>query len=265
MPEIGWTEKLANQWSEYRPPSRPSSSEVDIFESYIKTMPKNSSILLLGSTPEIRDLAAKYGMKITICDWSEEIFKALKLLTKDENYKEGFSKQDWREMKFTEKFDMVIGDCAITVVAYGDVGKVLENIREAVKENGLVIQRIWARNKRQDYSLDDIARIFREKPENVHWYTQMLFPVFLHYYDTENESLSGEEIYQKMQEDYEKGKISGELLELFSLVKNHKTPNNVLLKEELEKLLGKYFKITKVEYGKDDFKENSPIYIMKSK
>src|SRR4030042_5364331 len=99
-----WSLDLAKQWEKYKPPSRPTSSEVDIYEKHIKNLPKNSKILLLGSTPEIRDLAAKYKIKIVLCDWSEKICKALELLTKNE-LKEGFSKQDWRKMKFREKFD----------------------------------------------------------------------------------------------------------------------------------------------------------------
>lgn len=51
----------------------------------------------------------------------------------------------------------------------------------------------------------------------------------------------------------------------FSLVKNHKTPNNVLLKDELERLAGKYFKITQIEHGNDNFKENALVYTMKKK
>jgi len=265
MQEIGWTEKVAKEWSQYKPPSRPSASEVEIFESRIKELPESSHILLLGSTPEIRDLAAKYGLKITIVDWSEEIFKALKLLTGNKDYNEGFSKQDWREMEFSEKFDMIIGDCAITVVPYQDVEKVLNNIERALKEDGIVVQRIWVRHENQKYSLEDVVKIFKERPENLHWYTSMLFPVLLHYYDAERESLSGEELYQKMQKDYEDGKVPKELLDLFSLVRNHKTPNNVLLKKNLESLLEKYFKITNIEYGNDNFKENSSIYTMEKR
>ncbi len=265
MTKIGWTEKLAKEWRKYKPPSRPSYSEVRIYEYYIKKLPKDSKILLLGSTPEIRDIAAKYKMNVMICDWSEEIYEALKLLMSKNNPLETFSKQDWRSMHFNGKFDIVIGDAATTVVPYKDLDDVLNNISKNLKPDGVALQRIWVRYKDRIHSLQDIVKIFNKKPKNIHWYTWILFPVFLHYYYADKESLSGEEIYKNMIEDYKNGRIPKRLVELFSLVKNHKTPNNVLLKKDLERKLKKYFRIIKIEYGKDNFKRNAPIYILKKK
>jgi len=265
MAEVGWTEKVAKEWHKYQPPSRPSFSEVKIYENHIKSLPKGSSMLILGSTPEIRDLAAKYQMKVTICDWSEDVFEALKLLMMHKNQAEFFSKQDWRQMSFDEKFDMVIGDCATTVVPYSDLEKVFDNIAEKLKHGGLAVQRIWVRHPDQKYSLGDIVALFEKNPENIHWYTWNLFPVLLHYYDTEKESLSGEELYQRMSKDFEEGQIPEKLLKLFSLVQNHKTQNNVLLKERLENIIKKRFKILAVEYGNDNFRMNAPIYVLRRK
>lgn len=265
MPEVGWTERVAKEWRRYKTPSRPSRSEIIIYEKFFKQLPMGSKVLILGSTPEIRDLAAKCRMNVTICDWSEDICKALKLLMKRSNAPENFHKQDWREMNLDQSFDMIIGDCATTVVPYTDLDTVLRNIEKSLKPDGIAVQRIWVRHKDQKYSLKGIENRFVKKPWKIHWYTWMLFPVFLHYYNTEKESLSGEEMHENLKKDCNNGTVPEELVKMFSLVKNHKTSNNVLLKADLENLLKKYFIIDEVLHGKDNFRRNAPIYILRGK
>ncbi len=265
MAEIGWTEKTAQDWKRYKPPSRPAKSEVKIYDSVFAAK-KGCSVLILGSTPELRELAAKYEMKVTIVDWSEDICKALKLLMKHKNAREAFSKQDWLQMKFDEKFDMVVGDCATTVVPYAELENVLRNISNCLKPDGIAVQRIWVRyNNVQTPDLPYVRKLFESKPEHIHWYTWMLFPVFVHYYDSTNERLAGDELYQKMLADYEKGGLPKALVDLFSLVKNHKTPNNVPEKAHLESILEKYFSIVKTRWNRDCFSRNAPIYVLKAR
>ncbi len=264
MAEIGWTEKTAQDWKRYKPPSRPSRSEVKIYDSVFAAK-KGSSVLILGSTPELRELAAKYRMNVTVVDWSEDIFKALKLLMKHRNANETFSKQDWLQMKFNEKFDIIVGDCATTVVPYESLETLLGNISRCLNPDGIAVQRIWVRYNTQAYDLSYIGRLFENKPEHIHWYTWLLFPVFVHYYDTANERLSGEEMYQKMLADYEKGNLPKGLLDLFALVKNHKTPNNVPEKSNLESILNKYFMIAKRGWNRKCFSRNAPIYVLKAR
>jgi spermidine synthase len=168
-------------------------------------------------------------------------------------------------MKFDEKFDMIVGDCATTVVPYADLDTVLQNIASCLKPQGIAVQRIWVRYRKQTYPLSYIHRLLKKKPVHVHWYTSLLFPVFLHYYDTQNERLSGEDLCKKMETDFNLGHVEKSLLDLFSLVKNHKTPNNMLLKDDFEQLLGKHFTITKREYTKAQFSRNAPIYVLRRK
>ena len=99
MPTAKWSLELAKTWKKYRPPSRPSPTEVKVFEKYIKALPKNARILLLGSTPEIRNLAAKYKKNVIVSDWSEDVSKALKLIVR-KSAKEEFKKQDPHALLF---------------------------------------------------------------------------------------------------------------------------------------------------------------------
>ncbi len=259
--EIGWTEKVSKEWKKYRPPSRPSLSEVKCYENYFRRV-KGKTVLILGSTPELRDLAAKYKMDVTVVDWSEEIFHALKTLMKKRGYPEIFHKHDWRTMKLDAQFDMIAGDCATTVVPFKDLEAVLQNIATNLKPDGIAVQRIWVRHKGQQYTLKSIARAFRKKG-CIHWYTCMLFPVFLHYYDVKSESLSGQQLYGCLKKD--ESKLPKKIVDLFALVQNHKTPNNVLLKNDMESLLKKYFGIVRIEHGRDIFRNNAPVYILRKK
>ncbi|MBI2971052.1 MAG: class I SAM-dependent methyltransferase [Candidatus Aenigmarchaeota archaeon] len=261
--EIGWTEKVAKEWRRYRPPSRPSLTEVRCYEHWFRRC-KGKRVLILGSTPELRDLAAKYRMETTVCDWSEGVFSALKILMKHKDARETFVKQDWRTMQFQNQFDLIVGDCATTVVPFADLDAVLRNIAQGLDPGGVAVQRIWTRYKDQQYTPKSIASAFATKGR-AHWYTRMLFPVFLYYYSAEKESLSGQELYEKLRKDLENGTMPEKLVRLFSLVKNHKTQNNVLLRKDLEALLGKYFIILERMHGRDNFWTNAPIYVLKKK
>ena len=79
-----WKE-LAKAWDAYQPPAKPSVGEIGFFEYEIKNLlAKNKTIkaLVLGATPEFRDLLAKYKIDTTLVDVNEDSIKAMTSLMK---------------------------------------------------------------------------------------------------------------------------------------------------------------------------------------
>jgi hypothetical protein len=258
-----WAEELAKMWKEYTPPSRPSKSEMEIYEKYFRAVPKGGSVLVLGSTAEFRDLAARYKLRIVLCDWSEKNMEALGLLMKEKPHKEELSKRDWRDMDFPEKFDLIVGDAAFTVIPFEDGEKVAGRVASLLKENGVAVQRIWVRHG--DHLPDDreIAEAYKKKPKGMGTYEWMLFPVFMRTYHLDEEYGKGTEACLHLKEAVADGALPKSLYEGVKFLELHNAKTNIPRKEKLEKVLGNYFRIERIEYGNDHFSKMNPIYVLR--
>src|SRR3989344_3465836 len=62
----------SSEWRYIAEPFRPSNRELKYYENFLDTVNDKKRILLLGSTPELRDLFARYynASKIYLCDFS---------------------------------------------------------------------------------------------------------------------------------------------------------------------------------------------------
>lgn len=62
-----WEKKFARMWTNYVPPQRPSAAEIVLYTKYLRKLQKKKrekiKLLILGSTPELRDLgvSGRYG------------------------------------------------------------------------------------------------------------------------------------------------------------------------------------------------------------
>jgi hypothetical protein len=260
-----WAEELAEKWKHYTPPSRPSESEVEIYEKYFREVPAGGSVLILGSTAEFRDLAAKYKLKAVLCDWSEKNMEALGLLMKEKPHDEVFSKQDWREMDFPGKFDLVVGDAAFTVVQFEEVKKVAERVSSLLKENGVSLQRIWTRSGNERPTLEEMVARYEKKPTGIDTYGWMIMPLFMCTYHYEGEWGTGTEMMEWLDRLKAEGKLPGGLWEGMEHIRAHNAKTNVPKKETVEGVLKKYFEIIGMEHGNDHFSANTPIYVLKRK
>ena len=260
-----WGEELAREWKRFHPPSRPSKSELTIYERYIKALSKESVSLLMGSTPDIRDMFAREQKKVYVADWSKHNYNSLKYLMKEKNIEnEVFVNQDWRSMTFDIKFDFIIGDLALLVLTRKDSIKVIERISSCLKNDAKTIQRMWTRNHTKPHSLDRIIQSYRSKPPGEDLFSWLELPLLFHIYDYEKEECTAQYCYEVLVEYTKQNKIPKDILEIFEPFKHLNPPLNIPLKNQFEKSLEAYFNIEKIEYGKDCFAVNAPIYILKN-
>ena len=207
--------KLAETWKNMRHPPRPSQKNQEVYEKYIKEVSKreNPKMLVLGSTPSIRDLANKHGVDITVIDNNPRAYKALKML-KEREGDENFVKQDWEEMDIEKKFDLIMGDTALNMLKWEQYSNVIENIREHLKSDGLYVERMPSRI-RQNISENEFASwLKRLKDEFGSKFVQATsYPILL--FSTENgrEEMKFTDCGKNVKPLYEKGKISKEIYE----------------------------------------------------
>ena len=261
-----WGEELAREWKKFHPPSRPSQSELAIYWSYIKALPSDAVSMLMGSTPDIRDMFARENKKVYVVDWSENNYNALKYLMKEKDINnEIFVNKDWRTMEFDIKFDFIIGDLALLVLTRQDSIKVIERTAVCLKKDGKTMQRMWIRKHNTPYSLDNVLELYKNKPKNEDLFSWLELPLLFHIYDYRKEECTAQHCYEVIYQYYKQNKIPKEILDAFEPFKYLNPPLNIPLKEEFEKSLIQYFNIEKIENGEDCFSENASIYILKDR
>ena len=152
---LNW-QRVAIEWGDYLPPWRPSKDDLKIYEEVVSTLPRNSRILILGATPELRDLAASSGFKPVVVDFSlPMIIEMLQYTQKTNADDEIWIKSDWLSMPLEGNFDVVLGDLVLRMIESGQQEEFLKRIRKILSPTGIFV----AREHFVEESLFDLAAI----------------------------------------------------------------------------------------------------------
>jgi len=95
----------------------------------------------LGSTPEIRDMLAKYKkLDVYIIDADVPVYRAMTRLMKKNNKQEKLVVSDWLKMPFeNDSFDLSLSHGAFSVIRLKNHEKFYKNIKRVIKKDGYVV------------------------------------------------------------------------------------------------------------------------------
>jgi len=140
-----WSIALQN-WDKYTSPFRPSFGDIKNYSDTLKQYKTKKNILLLGSTPEIREVLSKLNSSVTIADFSFEMILGMlsfgKKIVQDQ---ENWIKINWMDLnKFLKSncFDLIIGDLVLRNIESNFQSKFLNDISKLLKPKGKIITRI---------------------------------------------------------------------------------------------------------------------------
>ena len=112
-----WSLFAKNVWPQISWPWRPSPQDLQFWSKYLrKIKTKNRRGIILGSTPEIRDLLARNKIETILLDRNPEMPKAMGIFMKTKGYKTKYVYGDWQRVDeyFPENyFDVVLGHAAL--------------------------------------------------------------------------------------------------------------------------------------------------------
>ena len=132
-----------NFWKNAEAPWRVSKGEIKFWEKKVKEIAKreNPRALVLGATPEIRDMLAKYkNLDVTLIDLNLQVKRAMDRAAKRKNKKEKLVKAGWLKMPLPSNyFDIVIGDGNFENIFLGKHDIFYKNIWRVVKPGGCVL------------------------------------------------------------------------------------------------------------------------------
>lgn len=263
---FNWKE-YAKTWANYTPPARPAKSDILVIGQHVKEFiahnHRTPKVMILGATPEFRDLLADYDAFVTLVDINPEMKMAMDLLVTKPNPQEIFVKSDWLSLDqklAKESFDIAIGDFVTNNIDYLNRHKFLSNIRTVLKPNGYFISRDYvAIKKRKTFS--QIMDLYRGK-ENINYTVMWWDFLFNLTYNEQTGTISNGKISEVTAGATESEK---EILEkYFKYFPPFEKVWTVPKKEDQDKEYQCFFKIEKVVYNKDyPYSEICPIYFLK--
>lgn len=142
---------------------------MDFFEDEIvivKKKNKKAKVLILGSTPEIRDLVKKHGLDITIIDQSREMIENMSALMEYKGL-ENIVAGNWLSMPFEDNFfDLVLGDAVSNNVSYKELGHFFKEINRVLKKDGIMLLReMVVDDKDHKYTVEEIVSDYRKNKD----------------------------------------------------------------------------------------------------
>jgi len=164
--------KMADSWKLFTPPWHPSVDNITLYKKLLDRTIKgveNPKILILGATPEIRDMLADYkNIEVVLADITMEMILAMNELVKKENFSnEIWVKSDWLKMPLEKDyFDIIFGDYVISQLPEELTNTFLSKIKSLLKTNGRFVPRAVFFDEETALDFDEIIEKFNDKEEN---------------------------------------------------------------------------------------------------
>ena len=146
QPHYAYWERQAYTWDKTVSPVRPSNEDIKIYRNLLRGEGRKHHILILGSTPELRDLVSREtNAKIYLADFSVSMPSAMLSFTRDVDvFRETWVKSNWLDLPFPEKFfDVILGDVVLHQVSPSLESALLEKIKYMLKDDGAFITRLF--------------------------------------------------------------------------------------------------------------------------
>ncbi len=167
---------FSKKWNMYTEPGRPAREDIKNYNQLTKTAlgkKRNAKVVILGTTPEIRDLLYKYYLlnriKVICLDVAPEMYQAMTELVILKIPSEKFIHRNWVEMDFPKNsIDLFIGDFVIgNLISYQEKQVFFEKINYSLKNDGYFITRhLWITPKAEIKDLKQ--RLFSYVPKIIH-------------------------------------------------------------------------------------------------
>ena len=168
-------ERLISSWSQMSSPIRPSKGDYKIYQDYLGRKKEVERVLILGSTPELRDLAAKLPKtKIYVADFSHQMLSGmLKFMRHADPAKEIWIKGDWLSLFLPARsFDVIIGDLVLQQIPPENERVFFKGVNSLLKKDGIFISRFHFISER--FRNKTIEEIVKEAEKKARSYNEKL-------------------------------------------------------------------------------------------
>lgn len=257
-------DKFVHHWRYYEAPARPSPSDIEFIKKKILEKGKKARILILGATPEYRNLCGELGIPMILIDFSRYNYEYLAREVKNRP-KEIFVEGNWLTAVLHEKFDIILADNVINVLMKKDIKKLFLNVRKMLKKDGLFMPRIYVREKGERYTGEEAIREWREERKGQSLFTATERNLLMAVYDFKKDIVVFGDEWEMLKKLRKKGIISDDELEGYRklALENSKFKFFIPLREELNKALYEFFVIEEIFNGTERYlMDKLPLYVL---
>mgnify|MGYP000666378151 CR=1 FL=1 len=147
-PEVHERFYAANRWQTPRPIC-PTEYELTVYRRCIGAVAANhpgGRMLILGSTPELRDLALAAGLVPVACDHSRQIWESMSKLMRQHGPEE-FLNCNWLELPEDRTYEVIAGDGSFVMLAPEQLEPMLRKISRLLRPEGVAVFKVGARSR----------------------------------------------------------------------------------------------------------------------
>lgn len=164
-------EDRARHWHLFGPPARPSAREARIFQELAEALePRPRRALVLGCTPELRDVAHGVGIALCCVDRSAGMFGALAAL-KQEDGPEEFVAGDWRALPDFGEADLVLADGSFNMLDAEGRRRLAAALAARLPPGARMLCRVHLRGEQRFQSVERIVEHHRAHPPGVPFFS----------------------------------------------------------------------------------------------
>ncbi|MDO8581657.1 MAG: class I SAM-dependent methyltransferase [bacterium] len=269
MEKANWQPTKAEYWKNLPAPARPWPSEVAWFEQYAldKKAQGKLDVLILGSTVEFRSMLHKNGMRVHVVDFSKKFYDILSEQPMAYKGEEIFYEQDWRTMDLGKQFDLIFGDWVPGVLHTDDYDAFFKCILAHLQPDGLFIGRECLRPTREIVNLEKVIQEHYAKyAAKYSFYESSMQYVYAYRTDPVTAMSSIAAAKAAWEDVHEKGLLQKDDYDVFvKALSVEKNEFSVMVQEDFDRAVAKYFTIAAKHYGKEPSAPWYPIYVLKKK
>lgn len=257
--KVQWKE-MARVWAGYLPPSKPSRDDMKFYENYLKEYVKKSGTgikaLVLGATPEFRDLLSKHKINTTFVDINPDMVMAMTSLLKlSKNRKEKFVLSDWMHMPFKKNsFDIILSDSAQDNIKYSEFNAFFRSMHEILKPNGYWFFGAVNVNNDNQITFQQYVDLYKKTPtffkdQRNYWLSLFRLCYSDDFYNKKTKTYNFRKVDEKINVLIKKNLLSKEAMKDIGLGMDYQQV--VISENNFKNLTGKYFEII------DEFRDKS--------
>jgi len=177
-----WT-TLARKWMYYLPPGRPSNTDLREIRGIIQRRlgaSEKINALILGATPEFRDLLYTLDASVSVVDRNPDMIKATSYLRLFDS-KEQIHGEDWFDFlpRNEGAFDLILSDFTQGNMHYDRQEEFYWLVSNALAPHGYFVDRVLTfRSQSLVYSSKDLLKHFANCPLNLVTLNNVMFQLF---------------------------------------------------------------------------------------
>lgn len=255
---------LQDVWHLYTPPGRPCASDLRFIEAYVGALDSGAKALILGSTPEFRDMMMGYGIETTCVDYAPASFERFKAHMKHRD-ESRLVNADWREMSLDGKYDVILGDLSFNMLPAKDWGGVTAKLAGALEKGGRAFQRLYMR---VPGAYPDFGEAVREHAERrgMGAFESLACPALQHFVREDGIFDPVEVTQVRLKKKHLEGLLSDEEFRIFDILwGSFSIVMHLPTREEADRLFSRHFAIETVHQCESFYGKYCPLYVLAGK